>query len=508
MGKTFILKRKTYGYFGDGDGLMGLGNKKGSFERNMVDGDIWNGPKSKLAGNGMAKGLARGILSPVSVATMVGEQAKGAVEDQLNQIKDTAQTYTPTVQNNYLQPKSYSEPIQKSYGVIQATKEIGTGVGKGIWNYAKQNKKAALGMAGFGAALPAAGWATNRIQRQAAENQEGTRTTDGMSTGGKIAAGLATVGTGAGLAHSAGKSWDKQMNAAQDIVTGKVHYDKTGGKTINTKFGQIQEGKWVGSYDQKKHGEFFKELGEKHKSAVIDPLTGKEVKGADGKVLTEAKTSVQKAKDKVAKLNNKSFLGLKGKAASMAKRGAIGATVVGGLGLLANSMLRQPKKQESAYSEIEQRQYGMAPWNWMSAKVGKRAYKAAINKLGPNAGIWDKTKAVGTGIGAGVRKLSRSAADFMSMGSNGARDLTREVGKSLRNSGEYGKKAADFMSRHKTGTMLVGAGTVGTAGFHLANTAGEKPVEALTKLDKKTDAFTKRQQEMYNTSSMNDYNYQ
>lgn len=474
MGKTFILKRKTYGYFGDGDGLMGLGNKKSSFERNMVDGDIWNGPKSKLAGNGMAKGLAKGILSPVSVATMVGEQAKGAVENQLNQIKDTAQTYTPTVQNNYLQPKTYSEPIQKSYGVIQAIKEVGTGVGKGIWNYAKQNKKAALGMAGFGAGLAGLGYATNRIQRQKAENEEGTRTTDGMSTGGKIVAGATAIGSAGYAAHSAGKSWNNQMTAAQDVANKRT--TMTGGNV---------------KYDPKKHSEFFKGM----RTEVRD-ADNKIVKGADGKSVMRTQTSIEKAQNKINKLNNKSFLGLKGKTATMAKKGALVGGLMATAGIAANSMLKQPKKHENAYSELEQREY--AGFFAMGKRVGTSVYNNAMKSAGPNAGVWDKTKAMAKGIGAGInvgsRKLGRSASNFMSLGSNGARDLTNNMRKGLESTGSYGKKAADFIGRHKTGTMIAGAATVGTAGFNIANTAGEKPVNALASLDKKTTQFKNQQQ--------------
>lgn len=472
MGCTYILKRKSYGMLGDGDGLMGLGGKKNAFERNIIDGDIWDGKNSKIAGNGMVKGMARSVLSPAGLVTMVGEQAKGAVEDQLHQIKDTAETYTPTVQNAYVQPKNYSEPTQKSYGVIQAVKEVGTGVGKGIWNYAKQNKGTALGMAAFGAGLPAVGWATNRIQRQKAENEEGTRTTDGMSTGGKVTAGLATVGTAGYAAHTGAKSWNDQMKAAQDVANKRT--SMTGGSV---------------KYDPKKHGEYF---------------TGLTSTAKDGTKTTT--TTVQKAQDKINRLNKKS-LGMSGKTARMVKRGGAAGLVVGGAGLLANSMLKQPKKQESTYSEIEQREY--AGFIAMGKKVGKSVYDKTMKSAGPNAGIWDKTKAIAKGVSASVsvgsRKLGRSASNFMSMGSNGARDVVNNVRKGLESSGEYGKKAADFIGRHKTGSMVVGAATVGTAGFNLSNAAGEKPVNMLTKLDKKTEEFNKRQQEMYNMSSMNDH---
>ena len=70
-----------------------------------------------------------------------------------------------------------------------------------------------------------------------------------------------------------------------------------------------------------------------------------------------------------------------------------------------------------------------------------------------------------------------------------------DVTDSLKNQGEYGKKAADFINKHKTAAGVVGAATVGTAGFQLANAAGEKPVQLAAKLDKKTDQFVKNQQQ-------------
>lgn len=441
MGKVFILKRKAYANettFGLIDGIQ-IKDAKGI------------GGMAKNAGLSMA-------TSPLMVGGMIADNANNKIQDAVNDIKDTAENYTPTVQNAFIKPKNYSKPSQKSYGLIQAAKEIGTGVGKGIWNYAKKNKGTAASMAGFGAVMAGGTYGMNRIQRQKAENEEGTRTTDGMSTGGKVVAGLTAAGAGAYAGHTGAKSWDKAMNAAKDVA---------GGKTT------LQGGNV--KYDPKKHGEFFKGL----------TSTAK-----DGTKTTT--TSVQRAQDKISKLN-KGKLGMSGKMTRIAGRGLLAAGAVASAGLLANSMLKQPK--DSAYSDIEQREYAGF------VAMGKRAFKSVYNKAlkgNTNAGIGDKAiagaKALGAGISVGTRKLGRSASDFMSMGSNGARDAVREIGKGLRESGEYGKKAADFLQKHKTGAMIAGAATVGTGGFALANAAGEKPVELAAKLDKKTDKFVKNQQ--------------
>lgn len=446
MGKSFILKRRSYA--------------------DDTSFDFINGVQVKNAKGigGMAKNAALSTAtSPLMVGGAILENASSKMQDAVNDVKDTAETYTPTVQNAFVQPKNYSEPSQKSYGFVQAAKEIGTGVGKGLLNYAKKNKGTAASMAGFGAVMAGGTYGMNRIQRQKAENEAGTRTTDGMSTGGKVVSGLTAAGAGAYAAHTGAKSWDKAMNAAKDVA---------GGKTT-LQGGDVK-------YDTKKHGEFFKGL----------TSTAK-----DGTKTTT--TSVQRAQDKISKLN-KGKLGMSGKMTRMAGRGLLAAGAVAGAGLLANSMLKQPKKQESTYSDIEQREY--AGFVAMGKRVFKSVYDKAL-KGNANAGIGDKAiagaKALGAGISAGTRKLGRSASDFMSMGSNGARDAVREIGKGLRESGEYGKKAADFLQKHKTGAMITGAATVGTGGFALANAAGEKPVELASKLDKKTDKFVKDQQNQY-----------
>ena len=85
----------------------------------------------------------------------------------------------------------------------------------------------------------------------------------------------------------------------------------------------------------------------------------------------------------------------------------------------------------------------------------------------------------------------KGASNFFTPGKSGAKGVVDSVGKSLREQGEYGKKVADLIGRHKTAAGLVAAGGVGSTSFNLANKIGEKPVELASKMDKKTTEYVK-----------------
>ena len=398
MGSTFILKRKNYN------------NSNSSF-------DLLNGQKVK--GEGFIKGTARSLVtSPVSAVSIVADSANNAVKDTLNDYKYVAENYTPTVQNSFVQPKNYS--------VVQAGKEIATGIGKGVFNWGKSNKKSLAGISKFGAALGAGTYGVNRLQRQKAEIDRGEREATGMSTGGKVIAAGTAVGTGALVARSTGKSHDKAVTKA----TEQLAKDK----------------------------------------ALLNEANSKGLT----KIADKANKSIAEGTKNLEKLNGKK-LGISKKAMKMGRNGLLVGGTIAGAGLLANSMLKQKENSLKAAGVLAKRVLG-------GKSVTQNLREGNIGTVG---------KAAGTYLSGAGKSLVKGASNFFTPGKSGAKGVVNSVGKSLREQGEYGKKAADFMGRHKTTAGLVAAGGVGGTAFNLANKVGEKPVELASRLDKKTTEYVK-----------------
>ena len=177
------------------------------------------------------------------------------------------------------------------------------------------------------------------------------------------------------------------------------------------------------------------------------------------KIADKASKDIASNTEKLNKLNKTKVGGVSNKAFKMGRNGLIAGGIMTGAGLLANSMLKQKNNSLAA--------------------VGKLAKRA----LG------------GTYVTQGAKSLVKGASNFFTPGKNGAGGLVNNIRSGLSQQGEYGKKAADFIGKHKTAAMAVGAGTVGAGAFNLANKVGETPVNLATKLDKKTSDFVKKQQE-------------
>lgn len=454
--------------------------KYGAIFDNISGGDIYakDGVTSGIRGSGTVGKLTRGIAAPLSVGGMVADQGRSAVIDSLNNAKDTASNYTSTIKNAYIP--------QKTYSVIQAGKEVITGAGKGLLNYGKKNKNALIGAASIGSALTAGSYATNRLQRQKRDVDLGDRK-EGLSTEGKVGTAAATIGTGVGLAYKTGKSHDANVSLAQRVSTAPPREAQTFKLSNGTE------------YTTKTGGTDLSQFKGKEYKKVSDKYVRNSVKDKSGRVLNTA----ERAKDDLTKMERKRLGGaVSNKHFKMGRNALIGAGIVAGAGLLANSYLKK-SKQQSQYSSLEEKSYGIASTFNTATRVGKSVYNKTIQSAGANAGIMDKAKAAGKAVGAGVsvqgKKLARGVGNFFSPG-NG-KGMINDVRKGLEDTGEYGKKAADFIGRHKTGSMLIGGTVIGSGAFSLANSAGEKPVEALTKLDKKTTDFTKEKEaSQYNYS--------
>lgn len=428
---TFILKRKRYN----------------DPNTTTPDTNASTLNKAKTGAVNMIKDMgSKGQLAAGLATSAVDELKQNLVDRPLQSMAEEASTYQPTVKNAYLSDKSYS--------VGQAIKQVGTGIGKGIVDYTKNNKKSLGGLAAFGGTLAAGSYGMNRLQRQRAEIDAGEREATGMSTGGKVVAGTASLGTAAYLAHKAGKSHDK---TAADLT-----------------------------------------------KSIADNKAGAARNAAEGfnKRATQLTKRAAKSTEDLNKLNRKRLGGLvSNRSFKMGRNALIGGGLMAGAGLLANSMLKDKNN-----SEIGQKNYTFAAVGRMAKMALGEGLKnkPARNTVGGlikqniKEGNWSNLgKAAGIYAKKGGEQVVRAASNFLTVGKGGADELTRSISKNLANQGEYGKKAASFINRHKTASGLVGAATVGTAGFGLANAAGEKPVNALAKLDKKTDQFVKNQQAQF-----------
>lgn len=401
--------------------------------------------KVKTGAANMIKDMgSKGQLAAGLATSAVDEVKQNLVDRPLQSIAEEASTYQPTVKNAYLSDKSYS--------IGQAVKEIGAGLGKGIWNYTKKNKKELGGMALLGGTLAAGSYGMNRLQRQRAEIEAGEREANGMSTGGKVIAGATALGTGAYLAHKTGKSHDKEV------------------------------------------ADFTKSISEDKASAARNRAEG------FGKRAAQLESRAAKTAKELNKTNKRRLGGLvSNRTFKMGRNALIGGGIMAGAGLLANSMLK-----DKANSETDQKSYSFAGVGRLAKITLGKGLKNRPKTVGGllveniKQGNWGNIgRAAGVYAKKGGEELVNVASNLGTLGKDGAKGLVKDVTKSLESQGQYGKKAADFINRHKTASGAVGAATVGTAGFGLSNAVGEKSVNALTKLDKKTNKFIKDQQAQY-----------
>jgi hypothetical protein len=424
---AFIVKRKKYAD----------PNTKYSF---------WEGKQIQNAKGfkANAANMANLFVAPGAVAGMIAENARGKMDAAIDDFKETAQNYTPTVQNSFVNPQ------QKQYGVVQAVKEVGTGVGKGLWNWGKKNKGSLGGLVGFGALMGAGTYGMNRIQRQKAEIESGEREANGMSTGGKVTAGATALGTGGYMAYRAGKSHDKAVNELKDTIKKN---DAIRTESMNA----ARKAKSAGN-----------------PNAVVDKFgrTNADIVKQNTKIARTANLKSVNASKELANKTGTKF-GMSKKAFKMTRNGLLTGGLVAGAGLLANKMLRQ--KNNSAY--------GAAKRIASKALGGKSIGKAIAD------GDW---KNLGKAAGAYSHGVSRGVSNFFTPGKGGAGGIMRSVENNLKKQGEYGKKAADFIGRHRTAVGIGTAATVGSGLYNVTNSIGEKGVGVVANtLDKKTADYVK-----------------
>lgn len=403
--------------------------KRKNFDATSATDTATNAAKS----GGGAKGFIKSMATPGAIANSVASSAvdelkNNLVNRPLTAMAEEASTYTPKVQNAYL---------QKSYGVVQAIKEIGTGVGKGLFDYAKQNKKTIGSMAKFGAGAAGLGYGTSRFMRRKAEEDAGITNTNGLTTGEKVATGVGTVGLG----YLGYKSGVNSFN--KNVANATKNADK-----------------------YSKYVSRLEALG----------VTGEGNRARD-KALNKARSLVESNTKDLNKLKDgKKILGMSRSTFKGVKRGAIGAGLALGAGLVTNKLLKKKKTPE------EQKSYSFLS---SIGKYAKNGFNAMLKsgKAGKDSAKLFKDQ---------NRNIARGVENFFMFGNNGVRSMNNALMKNLRAQGKYGEKAANFINRHRTLTGAAGAAAVGGVGYTAASKIGEKPVELASKLDKRTSKFIKQ----------------
>lgn len=478
MATTYVLKRKVLADLTiDKNPLMAAVNGV------QLTGDAAKGV------SGFVKNAGLSMASPVSVAGMVADNARGKIQGALDTAANTAKNYTPTVQNAYL---------QKSYGlaqIAQGAKEVGIGAAKGLWNNAKKNTGLFKFAAGMTAAMTGGTYLSNRYKRQKEEAKAGDpQYANGLPTSDKLAYGAAAAGLGATGAYMAAKSHDKKIKALEEVSN---HVGVNTGKGSE---GFIdKEGKSIWKKMKNTGLSENRPLFDKNDKPLLDfrgnqrfeKLSVNEIKDAANSKLTEMKgNKVMFGKD----------LGISNKAWKMGRNAAIGAGIVGGIGLAANHFMKKNAQQRNN-SEVSQREFGY--WS-RAAYLAKKAGGIDTTK-GLWSGVGDligkgqygkAAKAVGTAIGRGIQSVSKTAANMSAVGT--AEGQYNSMMSGIKNQGEYGKKVAKWIGKHplaKNGVKLGGAVVVGDAVFKGVNKALETPMNKAISLDKKTAEYVKAKEE-------------
>lgn len=344
-----------------------------------------------------------------------------------------------------------NNPQQKQYGTVQAVGQIAKGVGKGLWEWGKNNKKSLGGLVTFGAGTAGVTYGVNRYQRKKAEVNSGQREANGLSTGEKAAIGATAAGAGAYTAYRTGISHDNKVKALKD--------------TYNKSQSIYQEAI--------------------NKAKNINPNEAADKFGRSGanqishfnNIAKKANADKMKAAADLAKTNSKKLGGLvSNKAWKMGRNGLLVGGAITAAGMLANNSLKQKNNSMAAVGRLASR-----------ALNGKTVGQAIKSGEWSNLG-----KAAGTYVTQGAKSVTKGISNFLTPGKNGASGIVSSVANNLNKQGEYGQKAANFIRNHKTAAGLITAGTIGSATYGVTNAIGEKSVNTIADtLDKKTSNFVK-----------------
>lgn len=378
--------------------------------------------------------LVSGLLGPGNIASMgVDSAVNSLVKDPLNRATEDAM-YEPTVENAFV--------TEKKYSVGQAVTQVSKGVGKGLLNYSKKNKKAIVGSAKFGAGMTAGIYGLNKYAKASGDIHSGDREYKGPSDKTKAIIGVGSVAAGAETVRSSMSNAANRRKELPGIISKEM---------------ELKDKALKGVANAKSSGEKY--------------LNSNIVKGASNRAST--------ASNELKNLNKVSKLGVK---SSTLKSGVKGLAVTGallGTAALANKKLKSTQKKVD-----EQKNYSFAA----VGRVGK--YALSQGKY---------AKAAGTYIGGGTKQLIKSAGDFMSPGKNSGNQIFGSITKSLKEQGEYGKKAADRMNKmSSTGKTLTKSGlALGTGAlvYDQSFKAGDKAAKGVIRtVDKDSYNYMKKQE--------------
>lgn len=468
----------------------------------LVNGYQFTGDAAKGVG-GFIKNTGLTMTSPVNVVGSVADRAKGKIQDVLDSAADTAKNYTPTVQNAYL---------QKSYGAVQAVKEIATGVGKGIFKTAMDHKGTLAKAAALSAAVPVAFKGVQKLSNSLNEARSGDeKYKDGMSTTSKAAVAAGAVGTGAYMAGKELYKHNKTVNALNEVISKGNQIDQNGKGLLD----RLQKAgiDW------------------KYKVNDIDPVTNKPKLDASKKPVMRLSTVddwTKAAKDKLGKMNGKT-LGISNKALKVGGKAALGTALVSGVGYLANKALKNSYKKgvderrsgatnpNPAASATYDANQSQKEYSYFGAAI-KLAKKAggieSHSKLLPALGNLVKTgnfkslgKFAGTAAGESLHAAGKSISNLSSLGTNNT--LYNNIIYGLNRSGDYGKKAAEFLNSNGVakGAIKIGGGVaLGGAAFKAADAVGNAAYNGASSLLSKKNPNNPNDPNATQNANTNPYN--
>lgn len=413
-----------------------------------------------------------GKMNPISSMTM--DVADNAIGKPIEYASQEAKGYVPEVKNAYAPNQGQGTEVQKQYGLIGTVAGAAKGLGKHVWN----SRGTVGSMAGMGAGMAAGNYALNRYQADKAAIESGQSNQNGLTTGEKVGAGAAIAGTTAGVAAWTANNHNKAVKAAEKSITSNTNL-----------------------------------LNDINKGSVVDRKIG------NGSLLSEnASRSISDSKKSLDKLNGKT-MGMSNKKFKMGRNALLTAAALTTATVLANKGLKKAKENRDNQvppmpQQPTQAQYSIAAigrvvkstlagvkgsgiMTQSGANAAKQGFGSLIKQNVQN-GTWGNIgRAAGAAVNVGTQSLVRGVGDAFTLG--GGKKLVHQVAKGMKeNGGNLGAKAGQFLDNHKTLALGASGATIGGTLYNVANNVGEKSVNAVTSLDKKTNEFMKSRDEALN----------
>jgi hypothetical protein len=306
----------------------------------------------------------------------------------------------------------FSDP--KNFSVLGLAK----GIGSGLVQVAKANKKTLVNSAKTGAVMAGGLYGVNKVANAINKSNEGEY--NGMSTGKKVATGIGATAAGA-------IAYDKMKKAPQKALD-----------TANKSY-------------QSATSAYTNAIKNKSQNMAEQALVNKQ----------KATSGIEAAKNKLANFSKPKALG----------KAALVTAGIAGTAYLGNKLLKnrseKVKAQQSEYSEpLEQRQYSPG-----FVKLGLTAGKYAINAIKGTKGAWGKA---GQAAKLSGQRMLDKGSNFMSLGLANNKSTNTMLDAVAKNSGST---VNNFINNHKTAARnitKVGLAGAGIKATDMAFNAGQK----------------------------------